>query len=126
VEVERLAGGTSLIDVLDRILDKGIVFDFWVRTSLTGIDLLSGETAVVIASTHLTYSGVAGRGVPAPRDTFGSYTSSESALPRGDDDDDEDGGGGGGSSGAPAMAYRPVTPRRRRPDSRPRGTRRDG
>ncbi len=29
--VERAAGGTSLIDVLDRVLDKGIVIDAWVR-----------------------------------------------------------------------------------------------
>src|ERR1041385_3237718 len=31
--VERAPGGTSLIDVLDRILDKGIVVDAWVRIS---------------------------------------------------------------------------------------------
>src|SRR5438034_1334920 len=37
--VERAAGGTSLIDVLDRVLDKGIVIDAWVRVSLVGIDL---------------------------------------------------------------------------------------
>ncbi len=38
--VERAAGGTSLIDVLDRVLDKGIVIDAWVRVSLVGIDLI--------------------------------------------------------------------------------------
>ena len=27
--VERQQGGTSLIDVLDRVLDKGIVIDAW-------------------------------------------------------------------------------------------------
>src|SRR5437763_341176 len=37
--VERAPGGTSLIDVLDRILDKGIIIDAWVRISLAGIDL---------------------------------------------------------------------------------------
>ena len=36
--VERTQGGTSLIDVLDRVLDKGIVIDAWVRVSLVGID----------------------------------------------------------------------------------------
>jgi hypothetical protein len=36
--VERAAGGTSLVDVLDRVLDKGIVIDAWVRVSLVGID----------------------------------------------------------------------------------------
>ena len=41
--VERAPGGTSLIDVLDRILDKGIVIDAWVRISLVGIDLITVE-----------------------------------------------------------------------------------
>ena len=39
--VERAPGGTSLIDVLDRVLDKGIVIDAWVRISLVGIDLIT-------------------------------------------------------------------------------------
>ena len=41
--VERTPGGTSLIDVLDRVLDKGIVIDAWVRISLVGIDLITIE-----------------------------------------------------------------------------------
>lgn len=59
--VERAAGGTSLIDVLDRILDKGIVIA-WVRTSLVGIDLITVEARVVIASidTHLKYAEAVG------------------------------------------------------------------
>jgi len=39
--VERASGGTSLIDVLGRVLDKGIVIDAWVRVSLVGIDLIT-------------------------------------------------------------------------------------
>ncbi len=35
--VERSPSGSSLIDVLDRVLDKGIVIDAWVRVSLVGI-----------------------------------------------------------------------------------------
>ena len=56
--VERAAGGTSLIDVLDRVLDKGIVIDAWVRVSLVGIDLITVEARVVVASidTYLKYS----------------------------------------------------------------------
>jgi hypothetical protein len=56
--VERAAGGTSLIDVLDRVLDKGIVIDAWVRVSLVGIDLVTVEARVVVASidTYLKYS----------------------------------------------------------------------
>jgi hypothetical protein len=34
--VERTPSGSSLIDVLDRVLDKGIVIDAWVRVSLVG------------------------------------------------------------------------------------------
>src|SRR5215470_18772395 len=48
--VERASGGTSLIDVLDRVLDKGIVIDAWVRVSLVGIDLLTIDARVVVAS----------------------------------------------------------------------------
>src|SRR5206468_3931547 len=60
--VERAAGGTSLIDVLDRVLDKGIVIDAWVRVSLVGIDLITVEARVVVASidTYLKYSEAVG------------------------------------------------------------------
>ena len=60
--VERAAGGSSLIDVLDRILDKGIVIDAWVRISLVGIDLITVEARVVIASidTYLKYAEAVG------------------------------------------------------------------
>ena len=56
--IERAAGGTSLIDVLDRVLDKGIVIDAWVRVSLVGIDLITVEARIVVASidTYLKYS----------------------------------------------------------------------
>jgi hypothetical protein len=40
----------SVIDVLERVLDKGIVIDAWVRASLAGIDLLTVGARVVIAS----------------------------------------------------------------------------
>lgn len=60
--VERLSGGSSLIDVLDRVLDKGIVIDAWVRISLVGIDLITVEARVVVASidTYLKYADAVG------------------------------------------------------------------
>ena len=60
--VERSPGGTSLIDVLDRVLDKGIVIDAWVRISLVGIDLITIEARVVVASidTYLKYAEAVG------------------------------------------------------------------
>jgi len=69
--VERAAGGTSLIDVLDRVLDKGIVIDAWVRVSLVGIDLITVEARVVVASidTYLKYSEAVGAAASAARPT---------------------------------------------------------
>src|SRR5512140_3256473 len=60
--VERVSGGSSLIDVLDRVLDKGIVIDAWVRISLVGIDLITVEARVVVASidTYLQYADAVG------------------------------------------------------------------
>ena len=56
--VERAPAGGSLIDVLDRVLDKGIVIDAYVRVSLVGIDLVSVEARIVVASveTYLKYA----------------------------------------------------------------------
>ena len=48
----------SLLDVLDRILDKGIVVDAWIKFSLVGLDFLTVEARVVVASlqTYLKYA----------------------------------------------------------------------
>jgi gas vesicle structural protein len=69
VAVERHPGGTSLIDVLDRILDKGIVIDAWVRISLVGIDLITVEARIVVASidTYLKYAEAVGITSPVSR-----------------------------------------------------------
>jgi hypothetical protein len=62
-------GGTSLIDVLDRVLDKGIVIDAWVRVSLVGIDLITVEARIVVASidTYLRYAEAMGITAPIAR-----------------------------------------------------------
>jgi gas vesicle structural protein len=67
--VERAPSGSSLIDVLDRVLDKGIVIDAWVRVSLVGIDLVTVEARIVVASidTYLKYSEAVGITTPASR-----------------------------------------------------------
>jgi len=75
--VERTSAGSSLIDVLDRVLDKGIVIDAYVRVSLVGIDLITVEARVVVASvdTYLKYSeaigvtGMASRPMVGPAQT---------------------------------------------------------
>jgi hypothetical protein len=65
--VERTTGGTSLIDVLDRVLDKGIVIDAWVRVSLVGIDLITVEARIVVASidTYIKYSEAVSQVAPS-------------------------------------------------------------
>ena len=62
MSIERASGGSSPIDVFDRVLDKGIVIDAWVRLSLVGIDLITVEARVVVASiiTYLQFSEAVG------------------------------------------------------------------
>jgi hypothetical protein len=51
-EISLRAPGTegTLIDVLDRVLDKGIVIKVWGRVSVVGIDLIGLDLRVVVAS----------------------------------------------------------------------------
>ena len=60
--VEKTIAGASLAEVLDRILDKGLVVDAWVRVSLVGIEILGIEARVVVASveTYLKYAEAVG------------------------------------------------------------------
>jgi len=54
---------THLVDLLDRILDKGIVIDVWARLTVAGVDLgITVKARIVVASieTYLEYAG-AGR-----------------------------------------------------------------
>ncbi len=60
--VEKTMASTSLAEVVDRILDKGIVIDAWVRISLVGIEILAIEARVVVAGvdTFLKYAEAVG------------------------------------------------------------------
>lgn len=60
--VEKVNASSSLAEVVDRILDKGIVIDAWARVSLVGIELLAVEARVVIAGvdTYLKYAEAVG------------------------------------------------------------------
>jgi hypothetical protein len=62
VAVEKTIASTSLAEVVDRILDKGIVIDAWVRVSLVGIELLALEARAVVAGvdTYLKYAEAVG------------------------------------------------------------------
>ena len=41
---------SSLVEVLDRILDRGIVIDIFARVSIVGIELITIEARIIIAS----------------------------------------------------------------------------
>jgi gas vesicle structural protein len=58
--VLRAARETGMVDLLDRILDKGIVIDVSARVILAGVDLgFRFEVRMVVASidTYLKYAG---------------------------------------------------------------------
>ena len=54
---------SSLADVVEVILDKGLVIDAYVRVSLVGIELLTIDARIVIASvdTYLRFAEAANR-----------------------------------------------------------------
>lgn len=60
--VEKSMASSSLVEVIDRILDKGVVIDAWIRLSLVGIELLALEVRATIASveTFLKYAEAVG------------------------------------------------------------------
>jgi hypothetical protein len=105
---------SSLADVIDTILDKGLVIDLYVRVSLVGIELLTIDARIVIASvdTYLRFAEAVGRldlnesdpqGLPelmenitsgaAKSKTSGALEGAKEKLEGilgGDDEDDED------------------------------------
>lgn len=66
-QVQKSTDSSSLAEVVDRILDKGIVVDAWAKISLVGIELLAIEARVVVASveTYLKYAEAIGLTAPA-------------------------------------------------------------
>lgn len=60
--IEKSVASSSLAEVVDRILDKGVVIDAFVRVALVGIELVAIEARAVIASveTWLKYAEAVG------------------------------------------------------------------
>lgn len=60
--VQKMGGASGLAEVLNVILEKGIVIDAWVRVSIIGIEIVTIEARVVIASvdTYLRYAEAIG------------------------------------------------------------------
>jgi gas vesicle structural protein len=65
--IQKSVNSSSLAEVIDRILDKGVVIDLWARVSLVGIELLTIDARIVIASvdTWLRYAEAVGLLQPA-------------------------------------------------------------
>jgi hypothetical protein len=65
--VQTSMASSGLAEVLDRILDKGLVLDAWVRVSLLGLEILTIEARVVLAGveTYLKYAEAVGLTAPA-------------------------------------------------------------
>jgi len=109
----------SLYDVLDLILDKGLVIDVYVRVSLVGIELLTIDARIVVASVDtylhfaeavnrldltetkdskpldefiggMTEKGAEGKTSGAVKGVTGAISQGMQRLRGGDDDEDED------------------------------------
>jgi hypothetical protein len=80
--VKRTPNTWSLIDVFDRVLDKGIVIDAWARMSLVGIDFLTVEARIVVASfaTYLSYANALNYDALAKRSEDDRSLSSRAAM----------------------------------------------
>ncbi|QKW36333.1 gas vesicle structural protein GvpA [Actinomadura sp. NAK00032] len=61
--VQRGGSGSSLADVVDLILEKGLVIDLYARVSLVGIEILTIDVRIVVASvdTYLRFAEAVNR-----------------------------------------------------------------
>ena len=61
--VRKMSEAASLAELVDVILDKGIVIDVWTRVSVLGLELLTIETRMVVTSveTYLRYADAIAR-----------------------------------------------------------------
>lgn len=109
---------SGLADVLEILLDKGLVIDIYLRVSLIGIEILTVDARIVVASvdTYLRFAEAVGRlniqendqseGLPqliesmasggAKSKTQGAIEGVKEKLFGDGDDDDEDSGSGSG------------------------------
>lgn len=62
MNINKSLASSSLAEVIDRILDKGVVVDAFVRVALVGIELIAIEIRAVVASvdTYLKYAEAVG------------------------------------------------------------------
>jgi hypothetical protein len=62
-QLQRQPSPSGLVDVLDVLLDKGLVIDVFLRVSLVGIELLTVDARIVVASvdTYLRFAEAVNR-----------------------------------------------------------------
>lgn len=132
------SSSSGLYDVLELILDKGLVIDVFVRVSLIGIEILTIDARIVIASvdTYLRFAEAVNRldlmatetqGLPelmegiteggASSKTKGALQGAKEAL-FGDDEDEED----EGESSRTKRRSSSTTAKRRRSESSSSGS----
>ncbi|UZJ79596.1 gas vesicle structural protein GvpA [Fictibacillus sp. KU28468] len=58
MHVKKCSDGSSLVEVVDRILDKGIVIDIYAKISVLGLELITVDARIVVSSieTWLRYA----------------------------------------------------------------------
>jgi uncharacterized membrane protein YgcG len=124
------SNSSGLADVLDVLLDKGLVIDIFLRVSLVGIELLTVDARIVIASvdTYLRFAEAVnrldignseGEGLPqliedmtqdgASSKTKGILEGAKESLfgsSGGEDEDEDDGGDSSSSSGSSSRRSR--------------------
>jgi hypothetical protein len=142
-QLQRHGGPSSLADVLDVILDKGIVIDVFVRVALVGIELLTVDARIVIASvdTYLRFAEAVNRlelsggkeeTLPemvgdmqeggAGQKTKGMLEGAKEALFGGSGDEEEESGGDGKSRSRSGGQSRSSSSRSRSSSSRSRSS----
>lgn len=65
----------SVLDLFDRILEKGIVFDPWARVALVGIDFCGSSDRIVVAPERRRFPFI----VPTTPDRSTKHTEPEQA-----------------------------------------------
>ena len=80
VRIESENDTSGIIDVLDRVLDKGIVIDAYVRVSVVGLELVGVDARVVVASvvTYLQYADFIATTPTASRPQLGRARATDS------------------------------------------------
>jgi hypothetical protein len=128
------SNSAGLAEVLDLILDKGLVIDVFLRVSLVGIELLTVDARIVIASvdTYLRFAEAvnrldlgnsSGQGLPelmenmteggASSKTKGVLKGAKESLFGSDDDGDDDDKADSESSGGSSRSGQRSRPRQR-------------